>query len=159
MSSRKLKPQIPPAQHPVAQQLPEQPNAMHAAAVIKKHSGPLPAPEELVAFGQISPDFPERIMRMAEIEQQHRIEIDKAQVSAQKQELDRLDHIAKVNGRNATLGMLVSLTVIIVVMAATVYCVHQHQQWPASVLGGGGLVAIIAAIMYGGKLKQNTGNK
>lgn len=111
------------------------------------HSGPLPPPAELAAFAQIDKSFPERIMRMAELEQQHSFEIG-------KQEAARADYIAKVNGRNATLGMLVSLVVIIVVMVAVVLCAYYRQSLPATILGGGGLAAIIATIIYGSRLKR-----
>lgn len=118
------------------------------------HSGPLPPPAELEAFARISPDFPERIMRMAEQEQQHRFELDLHQAEVQKRELNLSERVAAINDRNARIGMGVSLLVVLSVMATAAYCAYQGQPWPASVLGVGGMGAVVAAIMCGGKLKR-----
>lgn len=39
-------------------------------------SGILPRPEDFAKFGEVVPDAPERLLRMAELEQQHRISIE-----------------------------------------------------------------------------------
>lgn len=39
-------------------------------------SGALPRPDDFARFGEIVPDAPERILRMAEREQQHRIDLE-----------------------------------------------------------------------------------
>ena len=93
-------------------------------------------------------------MRMAELEQQHRFELNNAQLSAQQREQDRAELIAKINGRNTLLGLVISILVVVIVMSAVIFCVSQRQQIPASILGGGGLAAIIATIIYGSKLKR-----
>ena len=118
------------------------------------HSGPLPPPAELEAFARISPDFPERIMRMAEQEQQHRFELDLHQTEVKKREMDLSERVAAINDRNARLGMSVSLLVVAIIMATAAYCAYQGQPWPASILGVGGMGAIVASIMCGGRLKR-----
>ncbi len=40
-------------------------------------SGVLPRPEDLAKFGEIVPDAPERLLKMAELEQQHRIALER----------------------------------------------------------------------------------
>ncbi|MFW5635662.1 MAG: DUF2335 domain-containing protein [Thermodesulfobacteriota bacterium] len=40
--------------------------------VAEKYSGPIPAPEALRQYGDINPDFPDRIIQMAEKEMKHR---------------------------------------------------------------------------------------
>jgi uncharacterized membrane protein len=39
-------------------------------------SGVLPRPEDFAKFGEIVPSAPERLLRMAELEQQHRISME-----------------------------------------------------------------------------------
>lgn len=46
-------------------------------------SGPLPPSEELKAYAEISPQFPERIFSMAEKEQDHRHDLEKRRTGAQ----------------------------------------------------------------------------
>jgi uncharacterized membrane protein len=45
-------------------------------------SGVLPRPEDFGKYGEIVPDAPERILRMAEQEQQHRINLESQMVPA-----------------------------------------------------------------------------
>jgi uncharacterized membrane protein len=40
------------------------------------HSGPLPPPEDLAKYNMIVPDAAERILRMAEKQQAHRMELE-----------------------------------------------------------------------------------
>jgi len=140
MSSRKLK-------LPVTSNQSDPATISRQTFIQHAHSGPLPEPAELAAFGQISSDFPERIVRMAEQEQQHRFEV-------QKQELAREELVARINGRNSLLGLIISLVVVAAVMAAVVLCAYYHQPWPASILGGGGLCAVVATIICGSKIKS-----
>lgn len=86
-------------------------------------------------------------MRMAESEQQHRFEV-------QKIEQVRADYTARANTRCVFSGQIVALLVVAMVMTAAVFCAKYGQPWPASLLGGGGLAAIIATIIYGSRLKR-----
>lgn len=45
---------------------------MSIRQIVKSHSGPLPSPEDFKKYGEVLPDAPERIMAMAEEEQQIR---------------------------------------------------------------------------------------
>ena len=78
-------------------------------------------------------------MRMAEKEQQHRFE--------------ESTYIARSNARNIATGQIVATLVVAMVMGAAVLCAKYGQPLPATLLGGGGLVAIISAIIFGSKLK------
>ena len=86
-------------------------------------------------------------MRMAELEQQHRFE-------TQKEEQKRAAYIAKANAICVSSGQIIALLVVAMVMTAAVFCAKYGQPWPASLLGGGGLAAIIATIIYGSRLKR-----
>ena len=48
------------------------------------HQGPLPAPMDFAAYGDVLPDAPERILAMAEKEQEHRHQKDNEQIQILK---------------------------------------------------------------------------
>ena len=51
---------------------------------IRQHSGPLPPADELQRYGQVVRDGAERIMTMAEAQQQHRMQLEKTVISSQQ---------------------------------------------------------------------------
>lgn len=66
----------------IIQEIPSESDRKVIEAVIMERmfSGPLPPPEFLAQYKSILPDAPERIMAMAEKEQQHRHDVDNAMV-------------------------------------------------------------------------------
>lgn len=52
-------------------------------AVGRSWSGALPRPEDFGQYGEILPDAPERLLRMLELEQQHRIAMERQLVPAE----------------------------------------------------------------------------
>ena len=71
-----------PVQHPSVEEL-------TIARSSKSFSGPLPPPESLAEYEQISPGFADRIIQMAEKEQGHRHQLDEQRWPAQKKLLSR----------------------------------------------------------------------
>ena len=53
-----------------------------------RHEGPLPTPADFALYGDVMPDAPERILAMAEKEQEHRHQIDNDQISILKSKQD-----------------------------------------------------------------------
>jgi uncharacterized membrane protein len=68
----------------------------------KSFSGPLPSPESLAEYEQISPGFADRIVKMAEKEQVHRHEQDNLRWPAQK----------KLLSRGQVFGFILSLSIV-----------------------------------------------
>jgi uncharacterized membrane protein len=74
----------PQSQRPVHQSMPQQPQAAQQIAIQGQfYAGPLPPAQELAAYDQISAGFANRILTMAEKEQDHRHEIGRRQNRAQ----------------------------------------------------------------------------
>lgn len=69
----------------------------------KMWSGVLPRPEDFAKFGEVVPTAPERLLRMAEIEQQHRIALESAIVPANQ----------KAGLRGQWLGAGISMTALL----------------------------------------------
>ena len=71
-------------------------------SVEARYSGPLPHPAVLSQYREIQPDFPERIMRMAESQLRHDQEIEKTQQQA----------AIKSERRGAYFALIISLGVL-----------------------------------------------
>lgn len=75
----------------IIKEIPSEPDRRMIEAVIteRRFSGPLPPPEFLFAYKEILPGSPERILSMAEREQQHRHETEKTVVNKTMQQRSR----------------------------------------------------------------------
>lgn len=70
----------PPRLRP-AQNVTPDPRVLSTTAM-KAHSGPLPAPEDLARYDQLLPGTAERIIAMAELEQNHRVSMERDAMEA-----------------------------------------------------------------------------
>jgi len=99
----------------------------------KSHSGPLPAPEDLHRYNEISPGAAERIFIMAESEQRHRHDMERMAIEAdtsnqrefQLAETSRIAGIFKSDRRGQYLGATVS----IIAISSAVAAVYFHAHW------------------------------
>lgn len=120
--ARVRKPSIPPIQ------------AAHSVQIQhKSHSGPLPSPEDLQRYNDISPGAAERILIMAESEQRHRHDIERLAIetdTANQREF-QVAETARINGiflsdrRGQYLGAFVSILAIF----GAVISVYIHTYW------------------------------
>ena len=92
------------------------------------HSGPLPDPFSFQAYAKVLPDAPERIMRMAEKEQEHRHEMERKIVDA-----DRIGYF---------LGQLIAGGLAALIIWVTYDLIRTGHSIQGLFVGGGGLTAI-----------------
>lgn len=101
--------------------------AIYAIEERKSFTGPLPAPEDFLAYKKVLPDAPERILSMAERQLNHRIETERKIVDSGIKE--------------SRLGQYLGAAIVILCLAGSVYLgIHGHD------LLAGSIVAIIAAV-------------
>lgn len=93
--------------------------------------GPLPHPDDLGAFGTISADFPDRIVKMAEREQLHRHRVD-----------DR-------NDRDRLLGVVCAFVLALLGLVGAFVLVLKGHSVEGSVLGGATLVMLVGTFIQG----------
>lgn len=106
----------------------------------KTFSGPLPAPEDFAAYKNVVPDAPERILAMAEKQQQHRIDTERK--------------IVDWNIKSGLLGQLLAAIIAIVCLLCCVYLgIHGHD-----VLAGS-IVAIIVSVVTIFALRKRSDQK
>lgn len=103
-------------------------------------SGPLPRPADFKAYKEVLSNAPERILLMAEKQQQHRI--------------DSEERIIKADIRESILGQVFAVLLVVLFLAAAVYLGINGHDWLAGIVAT--LSATISAIFY---LKSTPSNK
>ena len=94
-------------------------------------SGPLPAPEDLAAYGQISPDLVNRIVKASEDERAHRHRMDALQ------------------SRRASMGLAAGFVVAVLFLVVSAWLINHGHDVAGAVLGSFDLVALTAVFVLG----------
>ena len=118
-------------------------NKQTAAAQFRKtelYAGPLPHPETLAKFEQILPGSADRIIKQAEAQTQHRIEMEKKVVSAD---------ITK-----SYMGLAFAFIIGLVGILGGIYLATLGFDIYGPLLSGGSLVSLVAAFIYGTKSRK-----
>lgn len=103
-------------------------------------SGPLPRPADFKAYKEVLSNAPERILLMAEKQQQHRI--------------DSEERIIKADIRESIFGQVFAVLLVVLFLAAAVYLGINGHDWLAGIVAT--LSAAISTIFY---LKSTPSNK
>ncbi|EPM1459856.1 DUF2335 domain-containing protein [Elizabethkingia anophelis] len=106
------------------------------------YSGPLPRPEDMEKYNQIIPNGADRIMQMAEKQNDHRISIEKQAVAA--------------NNSDSRLGQIFAFILALFCIGSSVYLGMNGQPWLGGVLGGSTLVALATVFIVGRKLQKDS---
>lgn len=104
------------------------------AAITIERSGPLPLPSELAAYDQIIPNGADRIMKMAEAQTVHRIEIEKIVIKSQQGQA----------WRGQVFGLIIGLAGLGLATLAAM----NGQPWFGGIIGGATLVSLVSAFLY-----------
>lgn len=109
---------------------------------ITAHHGPLPQWEDLERYGQIIPNGADRIMSMAERQQQHRMSLETKAIGEQLSQ-SKLGQV---------FGLIIGLTAIV----GGVLCIMQGHEWSGAFLGGGGLTGLVSVFVLGRKKQSKS---
>ncbi|MBC6491721.1 DUF2335 domain-containing protein [Flavihumibacter stibioxidans] len=105
----------------------------------KSHRGPIPSPEDMEEYGRVIPDGANRIMAMAEKQQEHRIELEKFAV---KEELSQ-------SSRGQIFALIMGLSCLLV----GGFLVYTQHDTAGSILFGTSLTTLVIAFIVG-KVRQ-----
>ncbi|WP_299928964.1 DUF2335 domain-containing protein [uncultured Nocardioides sp.] len=114
------------------------------------HSGPLPSAEYLRSIDRIVPGSAERILAMAEREQQHRHTMDSRQADIIEKDVD---HNYDVTKRGQRYGLWISAFVIVI---AAILALTGHPEI-AAILAGVDLVGLAAVFVIGRLVRPGDG--
>mgnify|MGYP005926551617 CR=1 FL=1 len=109
---------------------------VQAAAIHKESfSGPIPHPDLLQGYDNVKSGFAERIVHMAEKEQDHRFESEKLMIKGTIAQSKR--------------GQWFALTIALFVLAGAVLLAYLGHDAVASILGGTTIVGLVAIFITG----------
>lgn len=118
------------------------------------HQGPLPDPMTLANYEKLMPGLAERVVRMAEKEQEHRHECDRTRNESNKQiisvEANRQTGIQKAE----TLGQKFGFTISIVAVASALLATWMKQPAVAIALVSLPVMSVIKAFLSGQGVKD-----
>lgn len=109
-------------------------------------SGPIPAPGSLREFDDIIKDGAERIMRMAEQEQQHRFAMDKANVAGQTRQQELIAYRARGEIMHIRIGQLFGAGLALICIFGAI-SIAKDAPWVAAALVGIPMASVIKAFM------------
>lgn len=98
-------------------------------------SGPLPAPTILAQYGEVQSDFPERILRMAEKQAEHRQQLERSVINA--------------DIRRAYLGVVCAFLITLAVTVAGFYLILTGHSVAGTIFAGLGVVSLAGTFIYG----------
>lgn len=101
----------------------------------ESYSGPIPHPKILQGYNDVQPDFPERIVSMAEKEQDHRLECEKLMVEGTISETKR--------------GQWFAFAIAFLFLAGSIWLGLEGHDWLAGVLGGSTLGVLVTVFLVG----------
>ncbi|KKQ78166.1 MAG: hypothetical protein A3A96_00250 [Candidatus Zambryskibacteria bacterium RIFCSPLOWO2_01_FULL_39_39] len=103
-------------------------------------SGPLPPPEILERFNSIVPGAAERIIKMAEDQFAHRVDLEK--------------RVIKSDVERSKWGQILGFIISIFGLTVALFVSIKGQQWASSIIGGGTLASLVGVFMYGTKSRR-----
>lgn len=108
------------------------------------YQGPIPHPETLAAFNSIIPNGADRIMCMAETDQQHKFEMQKKALTAKIEDSQR-EHAEVV------LGQALTAVLCLASLICGVFLIYHEKPVTGVILSGVALAAIAKALITRGK--------
>jgi uncharacterized membrane protein len=129
----------------VLKSIPPEKQAILARVRIEKHElsmrhSPLPDPAELAEYDKIIPAGADRILKMAEAQSAHRIEIESRVVRSQQTQ--------------GFCGQLFALIITLAALGMATYAALSGQPWFGSIIGGTTLVSVVGAFLYSRHLEK-----
>lgn len=104
------------------------------------HSGPLPSPESLDKYNSIIPNGGDRIMKMAENQQEHRMAIEKKVITSQSNQ--------------SILGQIFGLIIGVLGIVGGVILGIYGNPYVGGVIGGGTVVSLVTVFVLGKKYQK-----
>lgn len=111
-------------------------------------SGPIPPPEYLAAYDQIQTGLAERIVKMAEVEGDHRRALEARNLEG---EIEDRKWERRLEGKGQAFAFMIAVSGFV----TSAFCAYFGAAIAAAAIGGGSLVTIVVAFLTGrAKLKK-----
>lgn len=123
------------------------PNSQNAVRIQRTelYAGPLPPPDTLAKFEQILPGAADRILKQAEAQTQHRIEIEKKVIDS--------------DIRKSFLGLIFGFIIGLGGIGGGIYLATFGFDVFGPLLSGGSLISLVAIFIYGTRSRKQEREK
>jgi len=106
----------------------------------RTHSGPLPDAETLIKYDSVIPNGADRIMKMAEKQQEHRMEIEKNVILGQASQ--------------SKLGQWFGLIIGIVGISCGTFLAYSGETTVGGIIAGGTVVSLVSVFVIGKNIQK-----
>lgn len=103
-------------------------------------AGPIPPPEILARYNEIIPDGANRILKMAELQSSHRIELETI--------------VIKGDNRRANWGLVTGFTIGVLIIVLSFILILKGHDRAGTVLGTTDLIGLVSVFVFGRITKQ-----
>lgn len=107
----------------------------------RSHSGPLPDAETLIKYNSLIPDGADRIMRMAEKQQDHRIAIESSHLGSQASQ--------------SNLGQWFGLIIGVFGIGCGTFLAYSGQPTVGGIIAGGTVVSLVSVFVIGKRIQRS----
>lgn len=107
----------------------------------RSHSGPLPDAETLIKYNSVIPEGADRIMRMAEKQQDHRMALENKVIVSQS--------------RQSNLGQWFGLIIGLVGIGCGTFLAYSGETTVGGIIAGGTVVSLVSVFVIGKKLQKS----
>ena len=108
----------------------------------KSHSGPLPDSETLIQYNSVIPNGADRIMKMAEKQQEHRMAIESKVITSQSLQ--------------SKLGQIFGLIIGLVGIISGTYLATMGETTVGGIIAGGTVVSLVSVFVLGKRSQRKT---
>ena len=107
----------------------------------RSHSGPLPDAETLIKYNSVIPDGADRIMKMAEKQQEHRMSIENKVIQSQ----------TKQSGLGQWFGLIIGLVGI----GCGTFLAYSGETTVGGIIAGGTVVSLVSVFVLGKRRQKS----
>ncbi|MBZ0242901.1 MAG: DUF2335 domain-containing protein [Bacteroidales bacterium] len=107
----------------------------------KSHSGPLPDADTLIKYNSIIPNGADRIMKMAENQQAHRIKLESKVIASQSSQ--------------SNLGQLFGLIIGLVGIGCGTFLAATGEPTVGGIIAGGTVISLVSVFVIGKSIQRN----
>lgn len=118
-------------------------------------NSPLPPSGELLKLKEVIPDAPERLLAMAEKEQEERVAAKSKELQIEEGLTKLEERLIEVNASNIRLCTTLAFLVVLLVLCVTGYGFMKGQGVGSGILGAGGLCAFVWAFRREAHIKRD----
>lgn len=109
--------------------------SLSIVSISRSHSGPLPDAETLIKYNSVIPDGADRIMKMAESQQSHRISIEDKVITSQSSQ--------------SKLGQIFGLIIGLVGIGCGTYLAATGEPTVGGIIAGGTVISLVSVFVIG----------